>query len=67
MKSQFTTNAQIILHLNQYTYERAYHGMSLAFEGSGVVASSWTEIMNAVVESLHFKVLSVPTAKNLRD
>jgi len=38
MRSQFTTNSQIILHLNQYTYGRAYHGMSLAFKGSGVVA-----------------------------
>jgi hypothetical protein len=67
MRSQITTNSQMILHLKQYTYERGYHGMSLNFKGSGVVASSWTDINSVLLEYLHFKVLSVPTDKNFRD
>jgi hypothetical protein len=40
------------------------HGLSLFVEDSVVVANSLTDSKNALVDSLHFEVLSVPADKN---
>jgi len=71
IKSHFTTNAQDVLHLNQYRYDR---GMEHHFKSPGAVADGLAGIKTGLVKCafrLHLELnalrICIPTEKNLKD